>query len=137
MSIEKWLINEKNNRRNNLDKKIENLPKEKVLDLKRQKINKLTIKSSKDDNNITESDDFFSYFLEFKKWLKERTYLKGDLDNIEIWIRNLYKKIESENSQAEISSNRRELIEQYRKIPPKFLDEKTRIAINKKMYGKQ
>ena len=36
-----------------------------------------------------------------------------------------------------IKDNRMQLIQQFRKIPANFLDEKTRIAINKKLHGQK
>ena len=89
------------------------------------------------DSSLKEQIDFF---IEFKEWLNKRTYLKGDLDKIVIWIENLYTKSISEAIKYEKSidnSNKTKLIEQYRKIPPKFLDEKTRVAISKKIHGKK
>ena len=78
--------------------------------------------------------------MKFQKWLSKRTYIKGDLDNIETWIKNLYGKIQLETLQEEKTEKKLEgksLIEQFKRIPPKFLDEKTRIAINKKLHGRK
>ena len=50
-------------------------------------------------------------------------------------IQNLQKKISLEGKTKERKNMRTHLIEQFRTIPPRLLDEKTRIAINKKLYG--
>ena len=76
--------------------------------------------------------------VEFKNWLNSRTYLRGDLDRIEAWIANLShiaKSVNAQKSDLDKSKNKSQVRERYKKIPIKFLDEKTRIAINKKIHG--
>ena len=140
MSIDKWL-----NEKNGVDKKkieeiFKKLPEEKVDELKKKKIRQLTRDREKIKDEKPDQNDFFNYFIEFKEWLNQRTYLKGDLDKIAIWIENLYNKLISEMSKYAKSfdkSNKTMLIEKYRIIPPNFLDEKTRIALSKKIHGKE
>jgi uncharacterized protein YydD (DUF2326 family) len=67
--------------------------------------------------------------------LIQRSYLKGDIEKIETWIKNLYFEIQHNSNQKENLNERKSLIEEYKSIPPTFLDEKTRIAINKKIRG--
>ena len=64
--------------------------------------------------------------------------MKGDLDKIEAWINNLYLKLGSEAneiSNEEKKSIKSQLKEEFKQIPVNFLDEKTRIALNKKLNG--
>jgi len=52
----------------------------------------------------------------------------------------LSKKLNRErekNIKESIKDNRGQLIQQFRKIPFNFLDEKTRIAVNKKLHGQK
>ncbi|MFX1299071.1 MAG: hypothetical protein ACFFD2_29955 [Promethearchaeota archaeon] len=109
-----------------------------MQELKKRKIRDLTEKEKLTADLKVKKEDFLNNILEFKNWLNQRNYLKGDLDKIEIWIKNLYKKIEIEieqESKLTLINDRKELIEKYKKIPPKFLDDKTRIALNKKLYN--
>jgi len=142
MSIDKWISKESSKKGE--DKKKDVIPKEKLDQLKKEKIRQLVgnnhqkkkLKERKDEK--IEESDFFSYMIEFQEWLNKRTYLKGDLDKLEIWIRNLYKKLETEPIQESKSDNRNirtQLRNQYKDIPPNFLDEKIRIAVNKKLHG--
>ena len=136
MSIDKWVSKGKSKeKKDKLDQKFNSLPEEKVQDLKKKKIRELT-KTSKDNlvENL-ESNDFLNEIIEFKDWLNQRTYLKGDLEKIEIWIKNLSRKLYLEKQ--ELSTKKEELIKQYRLIPPQFLDEKTRVAINKIINNKK
>jgi hypothetical protein len=139
MSIDKWLTDkatkEEKIRREKLFK---SLPQEKVQELKKRKIRALTEKEKLNIQVKTSKEDFLSNIIEFKDWLNQRNYLKGDLDKIEIWIKNLHKKVEFEveqEAQLSLINDKKQLIEEYKKIPPKFLDEKTRVAINKKLYN--
>ena len=53
---------------------------------------------------------------------------------IETWIKNLYRRLESNYIQNQSQKkNISKLKEKYREIPLAFLDEKTRIALNKKL----
>jgi len=139
MSIDKW-ISDKDSKEEELrrEKLFKTLPQEKVQELKKRKIRDLTEKEKLKADLNTKKEDFLSNILEFKDWLNQRNYLKGDLDKIETWVKNLYKKVEFEveqESRLSLISDRKQLIDKYKKIPPKFLDEKTRVAINKKLYN--
>jgi hypothetical protein len=139
MSIDKWL-SDKDSKEKKLrrEKIFIALPQEEVQELKKRKIRDLTEKEKLYEDLNTNKEDFLNNIVEFKDWLNQRNYLKGDLDKIETWVKNLYKKIEIKvNQELKLSliSDRKQLIDKYKKIPPKFLDEKTRIAINKKLYN--
>jgi hypothetical protein len=78
--------------------------------------------------------------LDFKDWLDKRTYLKGDIEKIETWINNLHSEIKFKKEEEQKQMNnydRKSLIEEYKSIPVKFLEEKIRIALNKKIHGTQ
>ncbi len=139
MSIDKWLSKSNSKEK---QEKIDNiynaLPEEEVQDLKKRSIRELTKKDKKKQVEKVDTKGILSDIIEFKGWLNQRTYLKGDLDKIEIWINNLSNKLslEHKNNKNQTSKNNRSrLIKQFRKIHPKFLDEKTRVAINKKLNG--
>ena len=139
MSIDKWLIDD-NSKENKIkiEEFFKKLPDDKVQELKKKSVRGLTHKESKKKEINIKPDDFLSNIIEFKDWLNQRTYLKGDIDKIEMWIKNLNKKIDAESVQDSLnakSNNKSQLIKQFRKIPHNFLEEKTRIAINKKMRG--
>lgn len=137
MSIDKW-FSDKDSKEEELrrEKLFKTLPQEKVQELKKRKIRDLTEKEKLKADLNTKKEDFLSNILEFKDWLNQRNYLKGDLDKIETWVINLYKTVEFEQeSRLSLISDRKQLIDKYKKIPPKFLDEKTRVAINKKLYN--
>ena len=86
MSIDKWLSESDPKKREQLEKVYNTLPKEKVQDLKKKSIRELTKKKEKEKVNDPKSKDILDDILEFKEWLNQRNYLKGDLDKIEIWI---------------------------------------------------
>ena len=139
MSIDKWL-SDKDSKEEKLkrEKFFKALPQEEVQELKKRKIRDLTEKEKLNADLNAKKEDFLSNILEFKDWLNQRNYLKGDLDKIETWVKNLYKKVEIEfeqESRLSLISDRKQLIDNYKKIPPKFLEEKTRVAINKKLYN--
>ncbi|MFX1393462.1 MAG: hypothetical protein ACFFAH_07795 [Promethearchaeota archaeon] len=138
MSIDKWLIKYNSKEERERREKIFNtLSEEEVQDLKKKSVRDLTQKKSKQKQVNNKPNDFLSYIIEFKEWLNQRTYLKGDIDKIEIWIKNLNQKLDYENSKGLLVKNNiiSQLRTQFRRIPHDFLDEKTRIAINKKMRG--
>jgi len=135
MSIEKWLSKDSKEKQEKIDKMYKELPKHRVLELKKKKIQDLKKKNKEEQVEKTESNNLISEVIEFKDWLNQRTYLKGDLDKIEVWIQNLNKKVTLESNDQEMNITRAHLVEQFRTIPPTFLDEKTRIAINKKLNG--
>ncbi|MFX0043183.1 MAG: hypothetical protein ACFE8L_09740 [Candidatus Hodarchaeota archaeon] len=139
MSIDKWL-SDKDSKEEKLrrEKLFKALPQEEVQELKKRKIRDLTEKEKLYEDLNTKKEDFLNNIIEFKDWLNQRNYLKGDLDKIETWVKNLYKKVEikfDQESRLSLISDRKQLIDNYKKIPPKFLDEKTRIALNKKLYN--
>lgn len=139
MSIDKWLSdNNSTEKRKKIEKTYKALPEEKINDLKKQQIRKIIKgKNGKVLQDVNE-EDFLSQIIKFKEWLNQRNYLQGDLDKIEVWIKNLSKEIDSvsENDQIrEIRTKNSVLKEQYKELPPQFLDEKTRIALNKKING--
>jgi len=138
MSIDKWFTKENSKEERERSEKIfKTLSEEEVQNLKKKSVRDLTQKKNKSKEVNGKLDDFLSYIIEFKDWLNQRTYLKGDIDKVEIWIKNLNKKLDYENTQGLMAKNNviSELSNQFKKIPHNFLDEKTRIAINKKMRG--
>lgn len=140
MSLHKWFDDEETKeRRKKRDELYESLPEEKIQDLKKKSIRNV-IKDNSVKNDLVEdtskkSSDFLQDIIEFKEWLDTRTYLKGDLNRIETWIKILYKKIESVSKELNAENEREKLIEEFRKIPPDLLEEKIRIALNKKLRG--
>jgi len=139
MSIDKWL-SEKDTKEERMKREaaFKRLTKEEVQELKKKKVRDIVKKDDKISNEILEEDRFLTKVFEFKDWLNQRTYLKGDIDKLEIWIRNLYSTVnfELEKTDKLIDNNdKMKIIKKYKEIPPKLLDEKTRVAINKKIYG--
>ncbi len=138
MSIDKWFTKDNSKEERERSEKIfKTLSEEEVQNLKKKSVRDLTQKKSKIKEVNGKPDDFLNYVIEFKDWLNQRTYLKGDIDKIEIWIKNLNKKLDYENTQGLMAKNNviNQLSNEFKKIPHNFLDEKTRIAINKKMRG--
>ncbi|MFX1321079.1 MAG: hypothetical protein ACFFAQ_05470 [Promethearchaeota archaeon] len=136
MSIDKWLSDKDEEIRR--EKLFKALPKEKVQELKIKKIKDITKKNEPILEESSTTKDLLGNIIEFKDWLNQRTYLKGDLDKIEIWIKNLYMKIKRVNEQESklnLKNERKELLDKYKRIPLKFLDEKSRVVINKKLYN--
>ncbi|MGQ4873053.1 MAG: hypothetical protein ACTSVV_14815 [Promethearchaeota archaeon] len=144
MTIEKWLIEgrkkkekkESNSAFEYSEKELEIAKKKKIKELLRVKKENNENKSEIIEKKQINTDDFLNYIIDFKNWLNRRTYLKGDIDKIEVWIKNLYYKIQdseiikyNENKK----SDRALLREKFKEIPPNFLEEKIRIAINKKL----
>jgi hypothetical protein len=140
MTIDKWASNKNYiEEKKKKDKIFKTLPKEKVQDLKKEGIRKIIQPKKKDKSEEQPSNtNLLDSVVEFKNWLNSRTYLKGDLDKIEAWILNLSRMITSVNahiSNLDENKNKKQAIERYKEIPIKFLDEKTRIALNKKIRG--
>ncbi|MFX1374522.1 MAG: hypothetical protein ACFFA0_01810 [Promethearchaeota archaeon] len=136
MSIDKWLSKEDSKEEQiKRDKIFRNLSEGEVNELKKKKIRNITKKEAQKPVESSEKDNFLNEILEFKEWLNQRTYLKGDVDKIETWVNNLHLKIQSYSFKEDYSSLKNQLITDYKKIPPNFLDEKTRVAINKKIHG--
>jgi len=144
MSMDKWLSSDKiTGEKGKTPKKY---TQEEIQEGKKRKIEELignpskTIKKNTINHPPIIEDDFLAYFMEFKNWLDQRTYLKGDIDKIETWIKNLYAKIESKNIQEEKIieiSERKKLIEDFKRVPPKLIEEKIRIALNKKLHRRE
>ncbi|MFX1573502.1 MAG: hypothetical protein ACFFB0_12185 [Promethearchaeota archaeon] len=139
MSIDKWL-NEKGSKEERIkrEKAFKSLSEDEVKELKKKKIRNMVQKENQKSNITPENNEFLNQIIEFKNWLNQRTYLKGDLDRIMTWITNLYSRIQYEadfENKSNDKEGKKKLIENYKKISPEFLDEKTRIAINKKIYG--
>ncbi|TFF88446.1 MAG: hypothetical protein EU550_01280 [Promethearchaeota archaeon] len=144
MSIDKWLQEEDPESKKKEEKKekiYKELSEEERKKLKIKSIKKLTSNNKKIKNKKEiEKESFLDYILRFKHWLNQRTYLKGDIPDLETWIKILHKKLQSEIKKAKlekIESEKLDIIDKFNKIPPRFLDEKTRIAINKKIRDTQ
>ena len=139
MSMDKWLdddeTKENKKRRNEIYNSLSN---EEKNALSKQKIREL-VKKDEITSSFDESrKDFLTKVLEFKDWLDNRSYIKGDIERVQAWIENLYSMVDiSINFQKGAGFNNGEetLINSYKTIPVKFLDEKTRIALNKKLKG--
>ena len=137
MSIDKWLDDddtvEQKKKRVEIYK---SLSKEEKEDLKQQKIRDLTQKSKQKDILSVEKKNLLEKAIEFKDWLDNRTYIKGDIERIETWIENLYlilrENIEKQNGQFS-EKEKKKLNQNYNSIPVNFIDETMRIAINKKL----
>ena len=139
MSMDKWLdddeTKENKKRRNEIYNSLSN---EEKNALSKQKIREL-VKKDEITSSFDESrKDFLTKVLEFKNWLDNRSYIKGDIERVQAWIENLYSMVDiSINFQkrAEFNNGKENLVNSYKTIPVKFLDEKTRIALNKKLKG--
>ena len=139
MSIDKWLddedtIEEKKKR----EEIYKSLSKEDKKDLKQQKIRDLVKKTKQMEILSEKRKDLLTKVIEFKDWLDNRTYIKGDIERIETWVENLYIILREnmENQYSRYSEKeKRKLIQNYNFIPINFIDETMRIAINKKLKG--
>ncbi|MFX1288006.1 MAG: hypothetical protein ACFFFY_05545 [Promethearchaeota archaeon] len=137
MSIDKWLDDddtvEQKKKREEIYK---SLSKEDKQDLKQQKIRDLVKKTKQKEILSEKRKDLLTKVIEFKDWLDNRTYIKGDIERIETWVENLYlilrENIEAQKSHYSEERMKR-LINDYKSIPVSFLDEKIRIALNKKL----
>ena len=139
MSIDKWL-NEKDSKEQKIKREeaFKQLSKEEVQELKKKKIRDIVKKETEKTSENSEIDKFLKETLEFKDWLNQRTYLKGDIDKIEMWIRNLNSiltRLSENREKSTLHDKKKDLINKYKEIPPKFLDEKIRIAMNKLIHG--
>jgi len=134
LSIDKWLSDsdsEEDKKRK--EEMFQRLSKDEVQDLKKKSVHKIVQKKQNDVSAEEQIDDLLEEVLKFKEWLNQRTFIKGDLEKIEIWIRNLYIKMKSK--QTNDSAKKTEIKEKYKEVPPDFINEKMRIAINKKLRG--
>jgi len=139
MSIDKWLSKKgSKEEETKREEAFKRLTKREVSELKKKKIRNMVQKESQQSKEESDSEEFLSIIFEFKDWLNQRTYLKGDIEKIETWINILYSRIKYETDQKQkviSKSDKKKLIENYKEIPPKFLDEQTRLALNKKIHG--
>ncbi|MFW9971863.1 MAG: hypothetical protein ACFFDF_16870 [Candidatus Odinarchaeota archaeon] len=139
MSIDKWLNEEiSKEERIKREKAYKQLTKKEIQELKKKKIRDIVKKEITTPSKDSERDKFLHQIVEFKEWLNQRIYLQGDLEKIEMWIRNLNSLVSLSSEQREKSTlhdEKKKLIENYKEIPPKFLDEKIRLAVNKLIYG--
>ncbi len=139
MKIDKWLddkdtVEEKKKR----EEIYKNLSKEEKKDLKQKKIRNLVHKDKQPDNLSDKQKEFLDKVIEFKGWLENRKYIKGDRERIEAWVENLYSILNASFSYQNglySEEGKKNLIHDYKSIPVNFLDEKTRIALNKKFKG--
>ncbi|TFF96517.1 MAG: hypothetical protein EU544_00480 [Promethearchaeota archaeon] len=150
MSIDKWLTEEE--QEPSVEKTgQETHNSEELKDAKLQKIREIVSKNKSSENqevrnqgrvvlHVSEENDFLNYIIKFKEWLNQRNYLKGDLDKLEVWVKNLYNKLELDPEDThELVRDKKDLLndlkKEFRDIPPQLLEEKVRIAINKKLRG--
>ncbi len=136
MALNKWLSDpEIEEQRKKKEEIYNSLPEEQIQELKKESIRK--IKRDKTDTEEIPSKDFSDSILndviEFTNWVDSRTYLKGDLEKIETWIKILHKKMVSINKILNKNNFDLDLAEDFRKIPVDFIDEQTRIAVIKKL----
>ena len=139
MSIDKWL-SKKGSKEEELKREeaFKRLTESEIKELKKKKIRNMTQKEHQKSSDESDTEKFLNRIVEFNDWLNHRTYLKGDIEKIETWINNLNSSIKYETEEKQklnINYRKKKLVEDYKNIPPKFLDEKTRIALNKKIYG--
>ena len=137
MSIEKWLDDEATiEERKKREEIYKSLSKEEKSDLKQRKVRDLVKRVKQNEIISEERRDLLTKVIEFKDWLDNRTYIKGDMERIETWIENLYillrESLDNQNSHNS-EDGRKSIIQNYKSIPVNFLDEKTRIALNKKL----
>jgi hypothetical protein len=141
MSIDKWLSEEDSKEEKAKREKVfKQLTREEVQELKKKKIRDVVEKQVHDVNESSEREKFLLKVIEFKNWLNQRNYIKGDFERIETWIKNLNSMISLpslENQKFDFYNEKKKIIAKYKEIPPKFLDEKTRVALNKLIYGTQ
>lgn len=141
MSIDKWLSDkDSNEEKARREKAFQKLTDEEVYELKRKKIRDIVKKEVQNVNEISEREKILLKVIEFKDWLNQRTYIKGDFERIETWIKNLNSMImvaSLENQKTDLYNEKKKIIAKYKEIPPNFLDEKTRIALNKLIHGTQ
>jgi hypothetical protein len=139
MSIEKWLDDEATiEERKKREEIYKSLSKEEKNDLKQQKARDLAQRAKEKEIISDERKDLLNKVIEFKDWLDIRTYIKGDIERIETWIETLYillrESLENQDNHDN-EDGKKGMIEDYKSIPVDFLDEKTRIALNKKLRG--
>ncbi|TFF99200.1 MAG: hypothetical protein EU541_05530 [Promethearchaeota archaeon] len=154
MTIDKWLSErqeEKNRDCNDKNKSVSSEKSRKISPEKENQLKKKSIaklignKNGTLSNPIHQSDEndyFLKRVIDFNEWLNNRTYLKGDRPKIVRWISILNTIVEEEkrHTKKDVSkqiNKKQELIKKFRIIPPRLIDEKTRIALNKKLNGRE
>ena len=138
MSIDKWISKKGSKENRRREEAFNKLSTEEVQNLKKKKVRDLVKKKVPSKIENSDLDEFLQEIIEFNTWINQRTYLKGDLEKIEMWIRNLNSKIITGVTQGPIQSDineKRKIIEKYKKLPLQLLDEKIRIALNKRIHG--
>ncbi len=136
MALNKWLSDpEIEERRKKKEDMYNSLPEEQIQELKKESIRKIKRVQSEKEEVSTEdfSDNILKDVIEFKNWVDSRTYIKGDIEKIETWIKVLYKKMVSINKVLNKDNYDQDLVEEFRKIPVDFLEEQTRFAVIKKL----
>jgi len=134
MALNKWLSDpEIEERRKKKEEIYNSLPDQEIQELKKESIRKIVKDEKEEGSTEGFSDNILNDVIEFKNWVDSRTYLKGDLEKIETWIKILYKKMVSTNKLLNKDNFDRDLGEDFRKIPVDFLDEQTRFAVIKKL----
>jgi hypothetical protein len=134
MALNKWLSDpEIEERRKKKEEMYNALPDQQIQELKKESIRKIVKEEKEEVPTEDFSDNILNDVIEFKNWVDSRTYLKGDLEKIETWIKVLYKKMVSINKVLNKDNYDRDLVEDFRKIPVEFLDEQTRFAVIKKL----
>jgi len=116
------------------DQKFQSLTIEEKENLKKKQIREIL--NEKIPTRNENSGNFFEQVIKFKDWLNNRHYLKGDIQKIEVWIRNLYELLNLENDKNN-SLDKSELKELYKTIPPDILDDKYRMIFYKKINAKR
>ena len=136
MALNKWLTDpEIEEMRKKKEEMYNSLPEEQIQELKKESIRKIKEIQSYKEKIPTEdfSDNILQDVIDFKNWVDSRTYLKGDIEKIETWIKVLYKKMVSINKVLNKGNFDQDIDEAFRKIPVDFLDEQTRLAVIKKL----
>jgi hypothetical protein len=134
MPLDKWLEDEDDVRRRKLKEDVfHQLPEEEKFDLKKQSIRELVSKEFRPLESNSVPKDIMQDILEFKEWLNSRTYLQGDTEKIETWIKNLNAKFIHLERESDENDELDDLNRKFREIPVDLIDEPTRIALNKKL----
>ena len=134
MALNKWLSDpEIEERRKKKEEMYNALPDQQIQELKKESIRKIVQEDKEEVPTEDFSDNILNDVIEFKNWVDSRTYLKGDTEKIETWIKILYKKMVSINKVLKKDNYDQDLVEDFRKIPVDFLDEQTRLAVIKKL----
>jgi len=134
MALNKWLSDpEIEEMRKKKEEMYNALPDQQIQELKKESIRKIVQEDKEEVPTEDFSDNILNDVIEFKNWVDSRTYLKGDTEKIETWIKILYKKMVSINKVLNKDNYDQDLVEDFRKIPVDFLDEQTRLAVIKKL----